>query len=327
MASLTKLNFDYTQLDADRQKYATGEFRKGFGVFKGYTMPESFSLIQKQIDDFEVYDDDLWITTFPKCGTTWAQEMIWSICHDLDYSTNEQELDERMPFIEYCCILCPPNSKLVPLDPGFLSNSVQLSRDMKRPRIIKTHLPFDLLPRQIRTFERRPKIIHIYRNIKDTCVSFFHHQRLLEGFRGDFDLFWKLFITGKLSWTPMDDNVHSYWKHRSQPNFLFLRFEDMKRDLRSVVLQTCDFFKKSFPESEIDKLVKYLSFDSMQKNPWVSKLPLIEYCKKIGICINQEGKFIRKGAAGDYKNIMSEDIQKIFDDYIKEKLKGTELVL
>jgi sulfotransferase len=65
-------------------------------------------MIQKFIDQFaerikkmEVYDDDVWIVTFPKCGTTWTQEMVWLVNNNLDYGTaSKVNLNDRYPFLE-----------------------------------------------------------------------------------------------------------------------------------------------------------------------------------------------------------------------------------
>lgn len=54
-----------------------------------------------RIKKFEVFNDDVWIVTFPKCGTTWTQEMIWMLNNNLDYETDKKvTLDERFPFLE-----------------------------------------------------------------------------------------------------------------------------------------------------------------------------------------------------------------------------------
>ena len=55
----------------------------------------------ERIKKMEVYEDDVWVVTFPKCGTTWTQEMVWLINNDLDYKKAlEVNLNDRFPFLE-----------------------------------------------------------------------------------------------------------------------------------------------------------------------------------------------------------------------------------
>ena len=55
----------------------------------------------KRIKEMEIYEDDIWIVTFPKCGTTWTQEMLWMLNNNLDYEGSKNKLLwERFPFIE-----------------------------------------------------------------------------------------------------------------------------------------------------------------------------------------------------------------------------------
>lgn len=76
-------------------------------------------------------------------------------------------------------------------------DSVAYIQNLPSPRFIKTHFPFPLLPRQLRTGEKKAKIIYVSRNPKDTCVSFYYHTRLMEGYRGDFHDFCRLFLGNK----------------------------------------------------------------------------------------------------------------------------------
>ena len=81
--------------------------------------------------------------------------------------------------------------------PSWVLNSVEYCKNMPRPRHLKSHLPFNLLSRQIRTGERKPRIVYVARNPKDTCISFYHHSKLLEGYCGDFEQFCELFLGDK----------------------------------------------------------------------------------------------------------------------------------
>ena len=34
-------------------------------------------LYAERVKKMEIFEDDIWVVTFPKCGTTWTQELIW----------------------------------------------------------------------------------------------------------------------------------------------------------------------------------------------------------------------------------------------------------
>lgn len=60
-----------------------------------------FHQFAERIRDFVVYPDDIWVLTYPKCGTTWAQEMIWLLANDLDYKTAKcVDINQRSPYLE-----------------------------------------------------------------------------------------------------------------------------------------------------------------------------------------------------------------------------------
>ena len=48
-------------------------------------MPKTYEAISERIQNFKVREDDIWIITYPKCGTTWTQEIVWHIMNDVKY--------------------------------------------------------------------------------------------------------------------------------------------------------------------------------------------------------------------------------------------------
>lgn len=55
----------------------------------------------ERIKNMKIFEDDIWVVTYPKCGTTWTQEMTWMIGNNLDYETSSKvPLSDRFPFLE-----------------------------------------------------------------------------------------------------------------------------------------------------------------------------------------------------------------------------------
>uniref|UniRef100_A0A8W7P036 Sulfotransferase domain-containing protein n=1 Tax=Anopheles coluzzii TaxID=1518534 RepID=A0A8W7P036_ANOCL len=215
-------------------------------------VPAKFRNYAEQVRDFRVYDDDVWIVTYPKCGTTWTQEMVWLIAHDLDYQTaRDVNLNTRSHFLEIGAI-----ADKIPVD------TVTVAASMKRPRHIKSHLPMALLPRQLWTV--KPRIVYVARNPKDVAVSYLHHYRMIMGYRGTKEAFLDGLLEDRVMFCPQIRHALDFWTLKEEPNVLFLTYESMKRDLRSVLPKVCTFFGKSFTDEQLDALAVHLSFDQMK---------------------------------------------------------------
>jgi len=87
---------------------------------------------------------------------------------------------------------------------GFASHvektSMDTVADLESPRYIKSHLPWNLLPKEIRSYKKRPKIIYVARDPRDVAVSVYHHKVLFSGYLGTLDEFMEEFVAdwGKL---------------------------------------------------------------------------------------------------------------------------------
>lgn len=225
-------------------------------------LPAKYQRYAQQIADFEVRPDDVWIVTFPKCGTTWTQEMVWLVDNDLDYATARRRyLTERFAFFEAVTVYDIKNGVTVD-DNEFSISSVRRAAELPSPRYIKTHLPAELLPRQLWTV--RPKIVYTARNPKDTAVSFYHHYRNIQGYLGTFDDFMEAFLADQVIWAPFHSHILNFWRVRNEPNVLFLTYEEMKRDLASVLRRVTAFFGKAYGDAELAELNGALQVDAMR---------------------------------------------------------------
>ena len=61
--------------------------------------PTGYLGYEKEIRELEVRSDDVWISSFPKCGTTWTQEMVWNIMNKVDLDTAKSvNLNKELSF-------------------------------------------------------------------------------------------------------------------------------------------------------------------------------------------------------------------------------------
>ena len=130
----------------------------------GFYMFSHFPALWPYIYQMPVEKDDVIVASFPKCGTTWMQHLVYLVKTRDFEGASKWRVDERIPFLEFP----------TPATPQTLINLA----NRPSPRIFKTHAPAKWLPRDA----HKGKVVYMYRNAKDACVSLFnHHFRLSNG--------------------------------------------------------------------------------------------------------------------------------------------------
>ncbi|CAH0597698.1 unnamed protein product [Chrysodeixis includens] len=289
-------------------------------------LPADYMTIGQDILDMEIHDTDVWMCSYPRTGSTWAQEMVWLIGHDLDYEGAKSLQQIRCPLVELSCIMVAGHSTWH--KESVQGTSVDLVKHrLPYPRYIRSHLPWDLLPVSIERADgsARPKVIYTSRNPKDMVVSYYHYCTLVHGLKGTFEEFCDLFMRDRAPFGPVWNHILGFWNRRHDPNVLFIKFEEMKHDLPSVVRRTADFLNKELTDTQVDKLCDHLSFQNMKTNRAVNLEAILEKSFGTSYLESTDLRFIRKGEIGDWKNYMSDDLSRRFDEWAEQHLKGTEL--
>ncbi|XP_051790564.1 amine sulfotransferase-like isoform X2 [Erpetoichthys calabaricus] len=276
--------------DAYLQEY------KGYRFLRGKSSSEYI----QSLEDFEIRDSDVFLMTYPKSGTVWTQQIVTLIFED-DCTEDYQQNFKRMPWIEF------------PMDGYDFVNRPS-------PRLYATHLPYHLVPKGLK--EKKAKVIYVFRNPKDTMVSFFHFSNMmnnLETMPSITELI-ERYLNGKVLGGSWFDHVKGWYDHKDQVNILFLSYEEISKDLRSAVLKISKFVGKQLEDATIDKIVERSTFKNMMNDPKVNFEFLFDHDAD-----KKKGHFMRKGTVGDWKNTLTVAQNEYFDKVFQAKMKGVPL--
>ncbi|EAT40359.1 AAEL007913-PA, partial [Aedes aegypti] len=262
-----------------------------------------FKHYEDELNNFIVKPDDVWVASYPKSGTTWCQEMVWLICNNFNYDmARSHSLRTRFPFLDVSLIHDLPDGK----------SSFETVKNISSPRFIKTHLPVSLLPKHY--WSVLPKTIYIHRNVKSVAVSYYHHSKNYF-YRGTKEQFVRSFMKNLQFYSPIHKHVIGYHSLTGLDNILYLKYEDMKQDLKKELNKVCSFFGITCDDDQMDLLCKHLSFDSMKDNvacnyedendaTWKTKDP--------------DERFIRRGEVDSWKTELSSKLCQDLDDWNEE---------
>lgn len=263
-------------------------------------LPSGFMEIALKIKNFKVYEDDIWVVSFPKCGSSVTREMVWLLMKNLDFQTARNvDLVNRFPCLEFNSIL---------LRIPEVRYAVDLCEEMERPRFIMSHLPVELLPDQLWTV--KPKVIYVTRNPKDTAVSLYRHYKLTSHYKGTMEGFMNAFLGNVIFYTPYWKHILGFWNKREESHMIINTVEDMQQDLHDVIRRTAEFLGKSLTDKQVDKLVEHLeTFQSLRK------FAVLQMAASGGVLRDKEDD--------DVDDRLSPELSERFDTWTRESLQDT----
>lgn len=286
---------------------SNGTERLPVDYIQGILQPTPTCDTWDQIWNFQAKPDDLLISTYPKAGTTWTQEIVDLILNDGNVDQSQRApTHERFPFIEW----------IMPA----IGSGLEQANQMPSPRTLKTHLPIHMLPPSF--LEKNCKIIYVARNPKDNMVSYYHFQRMNKALPcpGTWEEYFETFLSGKVCWGSWYDHVKGWWKAKDEHRILFLFYEDMKKNPKHEIRKLAEFIGKDLDDKTLDKIVYHTAFDVMKLNP------MANYSTIPTEIMNQSiSPFMRKGTVGDWKNHFTVAQNEVFDEDYRKRMADTNL--
>jgi sulfotransferase family protein len=165
-----------------------------------------------------VYPEDVFLVSYPRSGNTWTRFLLGNLLYP-DAPVTFSNIESRIPEIYF--------------------NRDRVLRALPRPRMLKSHECFQ---------PYYPHVIYVVRDPRDVAISFYHHNVKARNIADDYPMtsFVPRFIAGEFdrkfgSWR---DNVLSWISLRGEnPNFMMLRYEEMKHDTAGALLRLVAFLE------------------------------------------------------------------------------------
>ncbi|XP_071780716.1 cytosolic sulfotransferase 3-like [Centroberyx gerrardi] len=273
--------------------------------FHGVSMSHYFTDNWDKVQSFQARPDDILIATYPKAGTTWVSYILDLLYFGQTYSERQTSIPihERVPFLE--------------IDIPTEYTGTDLAEKLPTsPRLIKTHLPVQFVPKSF--WEQNCRIVYVARNAKDNAVSYFHFDRMnkVQPEAGDWSSFLQRFMEGKMVFGPWYDHVTGWWeKKQTHSKIHYMFYEDLIEDTGREIDSLCSFLGLSPSAEEKERVRGGVQFDNMKKDNMANY-------STVGVMDFKISPFMRKGKVGDWKNHFTVAQSEQFDEDYKNKMKN-----
>lgn len=192
--------------------------------------------------EFEARSSDVFISSYPRSGTTLTQWILYLLTHDAQ--PDPEHLTKVSPWFERSLAI----GELTAADLGGFAS----------PRVFKSHLPREWLP-------DGGRYIYVERDVADVLVSYYHFYRAYLGFEGSLDDFYARFVEGRVQYGSWYDHVAGWRAHADDPDVLLVRYEELVQDRKAAIRRIIAFLRWERDERWIDRAVLESSFEAMKR--------------------------------------------------------------
>lgn len=230
-------------------------------------------------------EDDIYIVTFVKSGTTLMQMMLYQMT-----TAGEVDFDH-----------------IYDVSPWIRNDSFRGKPPLNfpSPRIIKSHEPYG-------DFEKGTKgrFIHVIREGKDVVVSLFHQNKNYNNPNQEFKETFKNVLVkgGEANWFKFN---RKWYENKNKLNVLYLRYEEILANKEETIRKIADFLKIDLTPEILKRTVERTSFEFMKQHEDKFGEQPVE---------RVYNQFIRKGKAGEGEELMNPNQKKYFQEQFDKQL-------
>ena len=228
--------------------------------------------------------NDAFIASYPRSGNTWLRFVLFDILVS-GQASGFDEVNHIIPDVGL-------HKPAIPLLPG-------------SGRLIKTHEPFQ---------KEYRKAIYLVRDARDVALSEFAYQKALGWIPDDFDSFLQRFVRGEVNpFSAWHEHVPDWMdsKLASTPEFLLIRFEEMRRNTEETLVQVLDFLGVDVDRRVVTEAIANNTLKKMQEKEQKSPQLSNTAPNPNG---SEESRFIRSGSIAGWRNRLTAEQSRLIED-------------
>lgn len=190
------------------------------------------------IERFDHREDDIFVVTYMKSGTTLIQNILYQMLHERD--SDFDHIYDVSPWFEQS-----------------MAQNQSLTH-FSSPRIIKTHSGYGRFPKEI-----KGKIIYGIRDGLDVAVSKYHHFKNYRDPSLDWNRFLQQFFTHPDHWFK---HVADWVKNENRYKIHYVYYQDLITDKEKVVKEIAAFLGVNVSAETLARVLEKTSFQYMKAN-------------------------------------------------------------
>ena len=233
--------------------------------------------------EFGEREDDIYVVTYPKSGTTLMQMMLYQLTTlgNMDFG----HINDVSPWIRNDALMGKP------------------PKNLPSPRTIKTHDFYKSFE-----FGVKGRFIYVHRDGKDCAVSNWYQEISYRTTDLNFEEYLKQFLSQDYNWFTF---TLGWFENKKKLPILYLHYEDLIHNFEESINKICQFLNIDPEKVDMKRVHERTRLDFMKKHE-----------EKFGDRPSKAEKiydeFIRKGRSGEGVKYFPENFTKAFDKaYLK----------